>query len=287
LEQDRPDGATGDVFAPFDEGSERLDPVFVPVPGTMETVFSALQLFALRSANYRLGARWLAYRHEHQPVLLLVLREGPLAGMRLRISADCADVADGGYTALWITGKYTARGSLLGGVFGRHGALRDALALRQEVLSMLEELWTNSVDHYQRHTERYPVEAAAKLFVAGRSWRAEALNVSDGGLSVIVVTSPSLAQSDTALFSVASEGELELHSRTSIRRTNVVIRNVMRSRGGIRLGLEVHDRGVIDSLLQRALARDQARIPEIPAESDLEQTAPAWPSEMPASMDQV
>jgi hypothetical protein len=287
LNQDRYDSAIGDDLTPFDEGTERLEPVFVPVPGTVETVFSALQFFAMRSANHRLGAQWLAFRHQHQPVLVLVLKEGPLVGMRLRISADCAEAADGGFTALWITGKYTARGSLLGGVFGRHGALRDALALRQEVLSMLEKLWTNNVDHYRRHTERYPLAAAAKLFVAQRSWRAEALNVSDGGLSVIVVTSSSTAQSDAAFLSVASEGELELHSRTSTRRANVVIRNVMRSRGGIRLGLEVHDRGVIDSLLQQALAREQARIPEIPAESDLDQTEPAWLSAMPALMDQV
>jgi PilZ domain len=247
-----------DAVTDFSHGAVTLQPIMVPVRAGADTVYVALLRYASSPVPPPSGARWHAVRPSNEQAVTFTLKDGPLVYMRMRFAVEPVEPPDPQTTVLWVTVEYTPRPSRLSGALERWRAQRDATSLRDEVLTMLlhvNEEQAPLAGHYVRSAERHDVRAPARLVVGDRSWRAEVLNVSVGGISLIVATSPGAAETDIHEMLDLGKGEVEILVQRESGRARVLVRHAVPSRGGVQVGLQVLDPDATRPLLQRAIAR--------------------------------
>lgn len=245
-----------------------LTPITVLVPAPPETVCVGLLRYAANST----GASALADSQHRTPVtrwtarllstsggsgVVLTQQEGPLGELILRFSAQPDET---GATVLWITGDFAPRSTRRHGMLERWQVQRTATAARDAALAALQALIGDPSGQPPppvRQAERRQVRAPARLFVAGREWRGEVLDVSEGGLALVIGSSPSRIEEDLALIRAEGEGDLEVLLPSIADHIPVLIRRAQPGRGGVQLGLQVLEPGKILPLLRRALAQAQ------------------------------
>ncbi len=204
------------------------------------------------------GHRWTARRHGDGQAVLVELHDGPLAVFRLSLTAHAGEEADPQGSAVWVTGQFAAKPSRLNGVLESWRARRQAVALRDEVLCALREGAASPDSPREmvvRSSERMPVVAPARLYVGERMWRAEVLDVSEGGLCVVVAAEAAAVDGVCTLLGEAGVAEVEVLRQNGLSRSDVKIRYAVPGRGGVRVGLEAFTPDATKSLLRRAVAR--------------------------------
>jgi hypothetical protein len=237
---------------------EDLEPLMLPLAAGVEAVLvTLLRMSSSRTSRHR----WEARQQGDNPVVLLDLQDGPLAVLRLCLAARPDPESEKPITAVWVTGQYAGKPSRFDGMLERWRARREACALRDEVLAVLRELPAlpeTAPGAARRASERQLVTAAARLYVGSRVWRAEVLNVSERGLSVVAAAQPSAVESDMRFLLAAAEGELELLLQSELNRARVLFRYAIPGRGGVRLGLQVLTPEAMKPLLRQALTQHRS-----------------------------
>jgi hypothetical protein len=239
-----------------------LKPITLVVEGPPDAVCATLLRYAANPASFALPERspratWTAQRQEGRHTVTYLLEDGPLGYMRLQFAAE-ADEA--GSSVLWITGEYAQKKSLLYGALERRRAEREAIALRDGVLAVLQAPSSTAEAVARparavRGAERLSVRAPARLQVGTRTWRAEVLDVSETGLAVVVATLAHQAESDAELLLRMQQGEIEVLLPGTRSRARVLVKRAAPARGGVHVGLQVVDTEGIMPLLRKALAQ--------------------------------
>jgi len=244
-----------------------LKPLVAVIKAPPDTVCVALLRYASNPnivQSTQLGSgrlddlKWTAHRLEQQHVVSYTLKEGVLESLQLRFVGE----PDGeGSTALLVTCDYGLRSGRLRGALERWQAQRSAVMIRDGVIAALQVMISEQIvepTQTMRAAERLQVRAGAHLYVGGRDWRAEVLDVSETGLAIAIF--PALgeeaAEAATFLLSTAT-GEVELQQPGGRLRAEVQVRRATPQRGGkqVGVGLQVMQPDAILPLFRKAAAR--------------------------------
>ncbi|HWE63702.1 MAG TPA: PilZ domain-containing protein [Chloroflexota bacterium] len=249
-----------------DDSAYSLVPQMVLVAAPPEEVCVALQRYASNAADgkcssdraaHQVACTWTAQRQDKALGVTLTLQGGPLRSYVLRFSAQSDEQ---GATMLWITGAYAPRRSRLRGPLDRWQAHRDAVALRDGVVSALTSLVEQQARRsgpVLRRFHRKRVRAHARLCVASQAWTGEVLDVSEGGLALVVVCLPAQAEAAAAFMLQQPMGDVEIVLPGLNDRIPVLVRRAQPGRGGVEVGLQVLQPEKILPLVRKALARHQ------------------------------
>lgn len=211
---------------------QELTPIVLPIAAEPESVLVMLLRF---SSSVGRRHRWTSRRIGDAHAVLLTLEDGPLAVLRLRFAAYAGEARERPGTAVWVSGQFAARASQLDGVLERWRARREACALRDDVLDALRALTRPTdaaLEVSMRASERWHVTAAARLYAGGKVWRAEVVDVSEGGLSMVIATEPAGVESDRQYLLAATSAEVEVLMLHEVNRTEVAVRYAVPDRAG-------------------------------------------------------
>lgn len=103
-----------------------------------------------------------------------------------------------------------------------------------------------------RRLRRYEVHVPAWLYVGSCVWRAEVLNVSEGGLLLLCPAASAAADADIRFLLEEGRGDLEIILGEAESSAEVRIRHVRSCQGGIQVGLQVRTPVATRALLQWA-----------------------------------
>ena len=90
-----------------------------------------------------------------------------------------------------------------------------------------------------RRSRRHEVHTPAWLYVGSRVWRAEVLNVSEGGLLLLCPVAPTAADADIRFLLEEGRGGLEVILGETESSAEVRIRHARACDGGVQLGLQM------------------------------------------------
>ena len=112
-----------------------------------------------------------------------------------------------------------------------------------------------------RRSRRHEVHAPAWLYVGSRVWRAEVLNVSEGGLLLLCPAAPAAADADIRFLLEEGRGDLEIILGEAESSAEVRIRHARACHGGVQVGLQVRTPVATRALLQWAADGMRGRSP--------------------------
>ncbi len=247
---------------------QELTPIILPIAAEAESVLVRLLRFSSTDGGRH---QWTSRRIGNAHSVLLTLQNGPLAELRLRFAAFAGEDFERPRTAVWVTGEFATHPWQLDGVLERWRARREACALRDEVLEALQALARSqsaTPEAATRAYARWQVTAAARLDIGGRIWRAEVMDVSEGGLSMAIAIRPTAVERDRHFFLVATSADVEILIQRQVERAEAAIRSAVPGRGGVRVGLALPSPDATTLLLRRALAQRRSGGVPLPSPVD-------------------
>lgn len=238
-----------------------LEAVTYVADATPEDVLASIQGFAARRAPVS-GARWLVRNLPGALALELQPGDGPLASMTIALAVEDNESIQDGLTPLQITAAYTVAVSPLAGARQNVAAQRTAMAMREEIIAVLRgmrsapgTLPANAI----RQSPRYPLVATAKLTAGRQAWHARLLNVSAGGMALIVTPRSADAASDASLLLAAGTGEVEWLVQGRTASAACVLCYALPMENSVRVGVRVSDTHLLQPLVLLAQAQAHAR----------------------------
>ena len=239
-----------------------LSELSLPLAATPEAICAALVQYATTpdARSSQLGT-WTAHRDPGEDCVTLTLTEGPLSHLVLR----CLTRPDThNRTVLNVATTYARRSGRLPFPSELMRAHREATVLRDGMVAAIRETFNEQADpgtRAQRESPRLPVRASAHIFAGDREWRGEVLDVSAGGLALVLVTLPAQAEADAAFLTKHQDGEVEVVLPGYRERLRIRIVRAEQKRGGVQVGVKMVAPESTVPLLRKALDRANTQTP--------------------------
>ena len=239
-----------------------LSELSLPLAATPEAVCLALVRYATvpGTPGPQLGT-WVARQDPAEACVTLTLIDGPLSHLALRCLARPDTPAR---TVLSVATTYARRSGRLPFPSELMRARHEATVLRNGMVAAIRETFSEQADpgaRAQRESRRLPIRASAHIFTGNREWRGEVLDVSAGGLALVLVTLPAQAEADAAFLTKHQDGEVEVVLPGYRERLRIRIVHAEQKRGGVQVGVKMVAPESTMPLLRKALDRANAQPP--------------------------
>ena len=233
-----------------------LSELSLPLAATPEAVCEALVRYATTpdARSSQLGT-WTAWRDPGEDCVTLTLTDGPLSHLVLRCMA-CPETP--ARTVLSVATTYARRSGRLPFPSELMRARHEATLLRDGMVAAIRETFSDQADpgtRAQRESPRLPVRASARIFAGDREWRGEVLDVSAGGLALVLVALPAQAEADAAFLTEHADGEVEVVLPGYRERLRIRIVRAEQKRGGVQVGVQMVAPESTIPLLRKAIDR--------------------------------
>jgi len=239
-----------------------LSELSLPLAATPEAVCVALVRYAAApDARSRQLGTWTARREPGDDCVTLTLTEGPLSHLVLRCLAR-PDTPE--RTMLSVATTYARRSGRLPFPSELMHARQEAAVLRNSMVAAILETFSDQSDpaaKARRESRRLPIRASARVFAGNREWRGEVLDVSAGGLALVLVALPAHAQADAAFLIKHADGEVEVVLPGYRERLRIRIVRAEQKRGGVQVGVQMVAPESTMPLLRKALDRANTQPP--------------------------
>lgn len=239
-----------------------LSELSLPLAATPEAVCAALVRYATApgTPGPQRGT-WAARQDPAEACVTLTLIDGPLSHLALRCLARPDTPAR---TVLSVVTTYARRSGRLPFPSERMRARHEATVLRDGMMEAIRETFSEQADpgaRAQRESRRLPIRASAHIFAGSREWRGEVLDVSAGGLALVVATLPAQAEADAAFLTRHADAEVEVVLPGYRERLRIRIMHAEQKRGGVQVGVQMVAPESTMPLLRKALDRANAQPP--------------------------